>query len=63
MSSLIEEYVQRLKQRIASEAEALADGRPTSLEDYRQRVGYTKGVRWALSELEDLWKRTPKEDR
>lgn len=63
MSSLIEQYVQRLQDRVRQESEALADGRPVSLEDYRQRVGYTKGLKWALTELEDLWKRVPKEDR
>lgn len=63
MSSLVEEYVHHVQARIARESTALADGQPTTLEDYRQRVGYLKGLKWALAELEDIYKKTSKEER
>ncbi len=61
--SLLEEYVRVLQARIDSEAVAIADGRPATLEDYRHRVGYLKGLKWALAELESTYKKTPKEER
>lgn len=63
MSSLIEEYVHNVQARITRESAALADGNPATLEEYRQRVGYIKGLKWALTELETVYKKTPKEDR
>ena len=63
MSNLLEEYVHNLQAQIERECGAIADGRPATLEEYRQRVGYVKGLKWALSELEATYKKTPKEER
>lgn len=63
MSNLLEEYVHSLQAQIERESVAIADGRPATLEEYRQRVGYLKGLKWALAELETTYKKTPKEER
>ena len=63
MATLLEQYVQSVRERIAVEQAAIVDGSANSYDKYRERVGVAKGLQKALAILEELCKQKPKEDR
>lgn len=60
---LLNEYVAEVKARIDILKEGLASGSAKSFDDYSKRVGTILGLKQAISLLEDLVKRKPKEER
>jgi hypothetical protein len=60
---LLEKYFEELQAHYQQEADQLIHGSPSSLEAYRQRVGYLAGLRAAETILHDLLRTTPTKER
>jgi hypothetical protein len=60
---LLEQFIKEVQDRIGAEKDALARGVAKSFEEYKKGVGTIEGLGKALNILEELIKKTPKEER
>ena len=59
---LIEQFLEEIQKRIVAEKDALARGVAKSFDDYKKAVGTIAGLNQALTTMEDLIRKTPREE-
>lgn len=60
---MLERFIEEVNKRIDAEKDALARGVAKNFDEYKKVTGTIAGLNLALTMLEDIVRKTPKEER